>query len=156
MDVIASPSRWFRLVARAPVAEWMPGSIGPELLSDGLLWLAYLTLPVVLLRFRQRCRAAPFPWLLWLFLAFLSFCAFTYCMQVATALVPLSSSGTARLVTVLSTWATVLGLGLALPRLMGLCTFQELQQQIGARLWTEVALRSAYADLKEVNLALRQ
>ena len=76
-----------------------------------LIWLAYLAIPVVLVFFARRRRDLPFPWMFWMFGAFIVSCGFTHLMEVVTFFTPLYGlSGAVKLLTALVSWGTVLAL----------------------------------------------
>jgi hypothetical protein len=59
-------------VPRALCGQWTPSLIRLHSISDFLIWAAYLTIPVVLMRFAYwRRHELPFRHLLWLFALFL-------------------------------------------------------------------------------------
>ena len=76
-----------------------------------------MAIPAVLVFFVRRRRDVPFPWMFWMFGAFIVSCGFTHLMEVVTSYVPLYRlSGLVKLLTAVVSWATVIGLVPLLPR----------------------------------------
>ena len=73
--------------------------------------MAYLAIPAALIYFVRRRKHVPFPWVFWMFGAFIVSCGFTHFMEVLTASVPVYRlSGLVKVVTALVSWATVIAL----------------------------------------------
>jgi PAS domain S-box-containing protein len=63
---------------------WQPGLIWLHLISDSLIALAYLSLPVTLVYFVRKRRDVPFPWMFLCFGTFIVACGATHAMEVWT------------------------------------------------------------------------
>jgi len=61
---------------------WNQGLVWLHLLSDALIFLAYMTIPVTLLRFVRQRKDLPFHWMFILFGIFFVACGFSHAMEV--------------------------------------------------------------------------
>ena len=52
--------------------------------SDIMIWLAFLAIPAVLIYFVRRRQRVPYPFIFWMFGAFIVSCGFTHFMEVVT------------------------------------------------------------------------
>jgi PAS domain S-box-containing protein len=67
---------------------WSPGLIGLHVVSDALIALSYLSIPVTLLHFTRQRRDVPFSWVFLCFGAFIVACGGTHLMEVWTVWFP--------------------------------------------------------------------
>jgi len=108
-------------VARKDCGEWPAGLIWLHVGSDLFIWLAYLSIPLVLVYFVRRRQNLPFSWLFVLFAAFILACGFTHFLDALLFYHPVYHlSGVVKLVTAVVSWVTVLSLIPALPRVLDL------------------------------------
>ena len=99
---------------------WDAGLVWLHRLSDILIWLAFMAIPLILLYFTGR-RWMPYRWLIWLFAAFILACGFTHLIAVVTFSVPVYRlEGLMKAVTAVLSCATVIALVPAVPRLLAL------------------------------------
>ena len=68
--------------------SWEPGLIWLHAISDGLTALAYYSIPLALVAFTRRRRDLSFPWVFWLFAAFIMSCGTTHAFAALTLWVP--------------------------------------------------------------------
>src|SRR5579884_2020532 len=95
-------------VPRRDCGAWTPALIGLHNISDMLIWLSYLAIPVVLFYFVRRRRDLPFSWLILLFGLFIVSCGFTHLMEVVMFYDPLYRlAGVIKLITAVVSVATV-------------------------------------------------
>lgn len=108
------------------------------------IWLAYLAIPAALIYFvARRRRDVPFPWMFWMFGAFIVACGFTHFMEVLTTFTPVYRlSGVVKLLTGLISWATVLALIPVIPRAIALRSPEDLEKEIAERILAEEQLRA--------------
>jgi PAS domain S-box-containing protein len=114
--------------------------------SDILIWLAYLSIPLVLGFFARRRRIRPFTRVAWLFAAFILACGFTHLLEAVTFYTPVYRlAGAVKLFTAGVSWATVLALIPTVPwalalidRLPELSRLEELPQAPVGRRWQYV------------------
>jgi PAS domain S-box-containing protein len=108
-------------VPRSRCGDWSPGLIWLHVGSDVFIWLAYLSIPLVLLYFVRRRRDLPFSRLLVLFATFILACGFTHFLDALIFYQPVYRlSGVVKLVTAVVSWVTVLALVPAVPRVLEL------------------------------------
>ncbi len=88
-------------------AEW----VAVHTLSDVLIWLAYLSIPLVLLAVARHRAVRPFRWLVVLFAAFIVSCGFVHLIEAIIFEHPIYRlSGVVKGVTAVVSWATVFAL----------------------------------------------
>src|SRR5579859_295605 len=69
-------------VPRGQCGRWTTGLVRLHNLSDGVIWFAYMAIPVVLIYFVRRRRDLPFPKVFWMFGAFIILCGMTHFMDI--------------------------------------------------------------------------
>jgi signal transduction histidine kinase len=127
----------------------VPGVLPLHLVSDVLIWLAYLAIPAVLVFFAWRRRELPFRGLFLMFGAFIVSCGITHFMEALLIFDPLYRlSGVIKLVTAVISWITVLALIPVVPRALALRDPQDLEREIAERASIEEALQRSRAELE--------
>lgn len=97
---------------------WTPPMVWLHVTSDLFIWLAYLSIPLVLLYFTKR-RDLPFPRLFVLFALFILACGTTHFVDALMFEYPIYRfAGVMKFVTAVVSWATVLALVPIIPRVM--------------------------------------
>ncbi|MBN9522011.1 PAS domain-containing protein [bacterium] len=108
-------------VARRSCGAWTNGTIALHVVSDLLIWLAYLSIPLVLMYFARRRRDLPFSRLFVLFAAFILACGTAHLVEAVIFYHPVYNlSGVVKAATAAVSWMTVLALVPAVPRLLDL------------------------------------
>ena len=134
-------------LAEHSVGGWSEWFVWLHIVSDALICLAYLTIPIGLFYLVRRRRDVPFPGLFWLFGGFILLCGLTHLLA---ALVPYHSfyrlQGALKLLTALASWATVVALVRVIPRALTLRGPEEL----------ELLVQKRTAELGAANARLRQ
>jgi PAS domain S-box-containing protein len=98
--------------------SWTPTLIWLHVTSDLFIWLAYLSIPLVLLYFTRR-RDLPFPRLFLLFALFILACGTTHLLDAIMFEYPVYRvAGVMKMVTAIVSWATVIALIPVVPRVM--------------------------------------
>ncbi|MGR9086280.1 MAG: sensor histidine kinase [Gammaproteobacteria bacterium] len=69
--------------------SWAPSLVLTYVVSDGLIFLSYFSVPVALVYFARRREDFPYRWLLWLFAAFILACGTTHLMGAIVLWKPL-------------------------------------------------------------------
>ncbi len=117
-----------------------------HIIADLAIFLAYFTIPVILILFIRKRPNLPFPRIFWLFAAFILTCGTIHLIEASIFWQPwYRLSAAVKVVTALASWATVFALiptlpkALALPGLAGLN--KNLQSEIEARRQAENQLR---------------
>ncbi|MBI4563334.1 MAG: response regulator [Planctomycetes bacterium] len=114
--------------------------------SDLLIWLAYLTIPALLVLFARRRADLPFKGVFWLFGAFLVSCGFAHLVEALTFYHPMYRlSGGMKLATAGLSWAAVLALVPVLPRALAMKGPEELDA-INRKLQEEIEERKRTAE----------
>ncbi len=149
------PSPW--LAEFAPLGEcylWQPNLIWFHAVADGLIALAYLSIPLTLLHVSRRRRDLPFPGIFIMFGAFIIACGLTHVMEIVTIWQPVHwLSGSVKMTTAVISVATAVALARVVPRAITLPSSAELKQ-LNVSLEERVAARTA--DLKASNDQLRR
>src|SRR5579863_6136243 len=141
---------------------WTPSLIGLHVVSDSLIALSYLSIPITLVHFTRKRRDIPFSWIFLSFGAFIVACGGTHMMEVWTIWFPSYwLSGALKAVTACFSVVTaillirIVPLALALPGTQWLMDInQKLTGEIQQRAQAEAKLRRVSDDLEE-NVAER-
>lgn len=136
---------------------WTPGLIGLHVVSDSLIALSYLSIPITLVHFTRKRRDIPFSWMFLSFGAFIVACGGTHVMEVWTIWFPSYwVSGAVKAVTAgISVVTAVLlirvtPLVLALPGTQWLIQLnQKLTGEVEKRTQAESSLRRFSEDLEQ-------
>jgi len=106
-------------VPRKACGAWTPELIGLHSGSDILIWLAYLSIPLVLAFFAWRKPLGRYKVIVLLFAAFILFCGFTHLVDAVMFERPMYRlGGVLKAMTAVVSWATVFALIAIVPRLM--------------------------------------
>lgn len=140
-DTSDFPPRW-RSGAWSAELGWM------HIVSDLAIFVAYLTIPIVLLYILARRKDVYFPKLVWLFGLFILSCGAVHLVEATIFWAPwYRLSGVVKLVTAIASWATVLALIPNLPKILALpglrSTTSRLDQETAQRKQSEALFRSA-------------
>src|SRR5262245_29308900 len=107
---------------RAANGEWTAALIWLHTASDLLIWLAFISIPLVLLYFTRRADL-PFPRLFVLFALFILACGTTHLLDALTFQYPVYRLlGAMKFVTAVVSWVTVIALIPVVPRVMQVVT----------------------------------
>ncbi|HEY1189976.1 MAG TPA: PAS domain S-box protein [Gemmata sp.] len=99
-------------------SAWTPALVALHATSDLFIWLAYVSIPLVLIYFTRR-RDLPFPRLFVLFALFILACGTTHFIDALIFQYPIYRfSGLMKGVTAVVSWATVVALVQVIPRVM--------------------------------------
>jgi PAS domain S-box-containing protein len=118
---MAGPFDWLfdttGFVPRRACGEWTAGLVWLHVVSDLLVWLAYVSIPILLAYFVWNRRNLPFRGLLVLFAAFILACGFTHFIEATIFATPVYRlSGVVKGLTAVVSWATVVALVPTVPR----------------------------------------
>ena len=135
---------------------WTPGLVWLHVVSDGLIGMAYLAIPVTLIRFVRRRSDLPFHWMFLCFGTFIVACGATHLMEIWTVWTPAYwLSGGVKAATALVSVPTAFLLvrlvpdALALPSPGQLASVnRELQREVQERRGVERELSRAHAELE--------
>jgi PAS domain S-box-containing protein len=137
---------------------WKPGLVWLHVVSDSIVALAYYSIPLTLIYFVQHRRDVPFPWVFWLFGAFIIACGSTHIMEVWTLWHPnYWISGIIKAFTAIVSLYTAVQLIPLLPQALTLPSpsqlaliNQNLENQILEREKSEEALRQSEARYRAI------
>ncbi len=131
MDFLARLFDSSGFVPRRICGEWSTGLILLHNLSDGLIWLSYIAIPFVLVYFIRRRSDMPFPWIFWLFGAFIVLCGTTHLMEVVLFYWPhYRLAGLIKLATAIASVSTVIALVPITPVALAMRNPRELEREI--------------------------
>jgi PAS domain S-box-containing protein len=117
-------------VPRRFCGNWSEELVGLHIGSDVLIWLAYLTIPVVLVYFIRRRRDMPFSGVFWIFGLFIASCGFTHFMEAIAFCWPAYRlMGAIKLIAAAASWATVVLLVPVIPRALSLRSAEEFRDE---------------------------
>ncbi|HUQ96289.1 MAG TPA: ATP-binding protein [Chitinophagaceae bacterium] len=120
------------------------------IISDLLIWSAYFTIPLIILKFAARKVNAQFARLYFLFAAFILACGSTHLLDAITFWFPAYRlNALVRLITGIVSWVTVFQIIRMLPVALSLKTLEQLESEITDRKRAEERLRIANNQLNE-------
>lgn len=124
LDTQGFPPRWY-------CGQWSDVHGWVHVSSDVAIWAAYMALPLALAFFLVKRRDAPFPNILWLFVAFIFLCGTTHLIEASIFWKPwYRLSGLFKVGTALVSWATVLVLIPILPKALSLPRLAHINEQL--------------------------
>jgi PAS domain S-box-containing protein len=104
-----------------------------HIVSDILIGLAYVVIPIGILCFLRR-RDTPFPALFWLFGVFILTCGATHFLEAVIFCAPVYRlAGVVKVITAIASWATVIVLLPTIPKILAMRTPLELERVVAAR-----------------------
>jgi PAS domain S-box-containing protein len=134
---------------------WQTDLIVLHVVSDALIALSYLSIPLTLGYFVRRRRDLPFAKVFWAFAAFIVTCGMTHVMEIWTLWTPLYwLSGWVKALTALASIATALMLFALIPRALALPSPAQLRDALDALKRVEDRLRAATDGMIEGFLIL--
>jgi two-component system cell cycle sensor histidine kinase/response regulator CckA len=147
-DVTDFPARWH-------CGAWTPAHGWVHIVADLVTWLAYMTIPLVIVGFVRRKPELEVPRVAWLFAAFIFSCGLVHLLEAVIFWHPLYRLAAVwKVVTALASVATVAALIKTVPRLLTLQgsaqLARELQEQIDARARKREALRRSQEELQRI------
>jgi two-component system, LuxR family, sensor kinase FixL len=136
---------------------WTPNLIGLHVVSDSLIALSYLSIPITLVHFTRKRRDIPFSWMFLCFGAFIVACGGTHLMEVWTIWFPSYwLAGALKAVTAGASVITAILLIRVTPRVLALPGTQwllemnrKLTGEVEQRAEAESSLRRVSEDLEE-------
>ena len=108
---------------------WQPGLIWLHVLSDGVIAIAYFSIPILLAALVSRRPDIDFGWVLWAFVAFITACGATHVFGIWTLWFPdYAAEGAVKGFTALVSIATAIGLWPLLPKILALPSAEQLRK----------------------------
>ncbi len=143
--------------------SWNPGLLALHVVADGLIGLAYCSIPLALTVFAVRRRDLAFRRVLWLFVIFILACASTHFMSIWTIWHPdYGAEGMVKAVTAVVSILTAIQLWPLLPRALALPSptalrdaNEQLRQQVRQRDEAVAALRRETGERQRAEEMLR-
>lgn len=147
-------------VPRAVCGSWTRGEVLLNNVSDLLIALAYLSIPVMLIVLARKRRDFPMSWISAVFAAFIFSCGATHVLEIVLFYHPIYHlAGVVKAVTAISSWFAVLALYKILPTALSLHSPSELQAAIDKVTLSHLGLQDQLArqntQLAETNRQLR-
>ena len=134
---------------------WRPGVLSLHIVSDGLIALAYFTIPFTLFYFVAKRRDLQFQWMFACFGVFIVACGATHLMDVVVIWHPLYwVSGALKAVTALASVPTAVLLAKLIPTLLALPSPATLETANSALGMEIVERRRVETEIREMNDAL--
>jgi len=107
---------------------WRPELLWTHVVSDVLIFLAYMTIPAALAVILRRRKDIPYGWMIWSFALFITACGFTHLMGVWTLWRPdYGVEALVKVVTALASVATAIALWTLIPLAVSLPSPAQLQ-----------------------------
>ncbi len=144
--------------------RWHSDVLWLHVVSDALITLAYLCIPVLLVIVMRKRKDIPFDWLFAAFATFILACGATHAMSIVTVWIPLYRlEGFLKSFTALASIITAIALARLIPVLLAIPSASQLReankalaQQIAARLAVEKELQQYQEELKTLNQGLAE
>jgi PAS domain S-box-containing protein len=129
--------------------SWNAGLVWLHVISDSLIALSYLSIPVTLVYFIRKRRDLPFNWMFVAFGVFILACGATHAMEVWTLWhATYWLSGAVKVVTALASLTTAVLLVKLVPQALALPSPEELRREIGERARAQLELAQAKSNLE--------
>ena len=113
---------------------WNTGLIWLHIVSDALIFLSYLSIPITLIYFIRRKHDLPFNWMFLLFGIFIIACGFTHAMEIWTLWhASYWLSGAVKAITALASVPTAILLVKLVPQALALPSLEELKAETKRR-----------------------
>lgn len=140
-------------MARRYCGNWTSEQVLFHNVSDAIIWIAYMTIPAVLIYFVHKKRGnLPFPRMFWMFGAFIILCGMTHFMDIVMFYKPLYNlSGLLKAVTAAVSLMTAIALVPLVPKALAMRTSEELEHEIAARKWATARLQETHTQLVEIS-----
>lgn len=136
--------------------RWEPGIIWLHIVSDGLIVLAYGSIPILLLKVVRKRKDISFNWVLLSFAAFILACGATHLMSIVVIWKPLYlTEGVIKLITAIASVTTAICLAKLLPTLFSLPSPEQLQAANDALSNSNRELQKRSDELTASNEALQ-
>ncbi|SRR5579883_2641410 len=137
---------------------WKPELVGLHVISDGLIAIAYYSIPLTLLHFVRNRRDLPFNWMFLLFGTFIVACGTTHILEIWTLWHPMYwLSGIVKAATAAVSLFTALELIPLMPKALSLpspaqleAANRELEREIAERKQSEARYRAIVEDQAEL------
>ena len=129
---------------------WQPELVGLHILADGLIALAYYSIPLTLVYFVRQRKDLPFDWMFLLFSTFIVACGTTHVMEIWTLWHPTYwLSGLIKAITAFASVSTALLLIPLIPQALALPSPAQLEA-------ANIALRNEIAQRQQAQAALME
>ena len=136
---------------------WNPSLLWTHVLSDALIGLSYVSIPVTLLHLVRKRTDLPFNWIVVLFAIFIVSCGATHWIEVWTVWNPdYWLSATVKLVTAFASVLTSIALVGLVPRILAIPTVAQLTAARDALAVEVASRREAEEDLRRERAALEE
>lgn len=147
-DTRGFPPRWNCGQWSAPLG-WL------HIISDGMIWAAYMAIPVLIWWFIRK-RPTPIPHVAWLFIAFIACCGIGHLIESIIFWYPIYRfAGVWKGITAVVSCATVIALIPVIPKMLSLPTLSDtndrLQEEVKQRNIAEEQLRDVNIQLARLN-----
>ena len=130
--------------------SWNAGLVWLHVISDSLIALSYLSIPVTLVYFIRKRRDLPFNWMFVAFGVFILACGSTHVMEVWTLWhATYWLSGAVKVVTAVASLTTAVLLVKLVPQALALPSPEELRREIGERSRAQADLAQAKNNLEQ-------
>jgi signal transduction histidine kinase len=109
---------------------WRGELVWLHVISDGLIVLAYYSIPLMLMHFARKKKDLPYPWLFALFAGFIFWCGTTHVMNILTLWVPVyRAEGVVKFLTASISVLTAVMMFPLIPRALALRSPRELEKK---------------------------
>lgn len=137
-------------MARRYCGNWTTAEVLFNNVSDAIIWLAYMAIPVVLIYFvRKKQGGVPFSKMFWMFGGFIILCGMTHFMDILMFYKPMYHlAGLVKSMTAAFSLTTAVMLVPLVPKALAMRTSEELEAEIGERKRAEERLQESLESLR--------
>lgn len=129
---------------------WRGELVWLHVLSDFAIFIAYFSIPLMILHFKKNRKDLPYPWVLVLFAAFIFWCGTTHLMNIVTLWHPIYRiEGIIKMITALVSVATAILIFPLIPKALALRSPAEVEDEKKRRRELENFTHIASHDLRE-------
>jgi len=137
-------------VPRPACGGWTESLILLHNISDGLIWLSYMAIPIILIYFISQRKDIPFQYIFWLFGAFIVTCGITHLLDILTFYIPhYRLSGFVKSITALVSVGTVVALIPTIPKVFAMRSPKEFEHELEQRKKAENEIRKLNEELEK-------
>jgi PAS domain S-box-containing protein len=143
---------------------WKPGLMALHGISNGIIVLSYLSIPLTILYILRQRRDLPFNWIFFLTASFIVLCGFTHLLNIVTLWYPIYwTAGIIQAITAAASFATAIAIIHLTPKITALPSPAQLREandllktEVAERKQTEAALQESENRYRQLNQELEE
>jgi signal transduction histidine kinase len=143
---------------------WKPELMALHGISNAIIVLSYLSIPITILYILRQRRDLPFNWIFFLTASFIVLCGFTHLLNIVTLWYPIYwTAGIIQAITAAVSFATAIAIIYLTPKITALPSPAQLREandllmtEVAERKHTETALQESEARYRQLNQELEE